>query len=152
VSDGPLATLIEQLRSPVQPATPPAALAGRLRPYQARGLGWLSLLADVGLGGCLADDMGLGKTIQLIALLLSRLARQPADPRPTLVVCPTSVLGNWERELERFAPSLPQQRHHGFDRTRDAAVFHALSPQTVVVTTYPVLRRDRALLAQIDWG
>src|SRR5207247_11145467 len=70
IAEGPLASLIERLRSPIAPATPPSALAGDLRPYQARGLGWLSLLADIGLGGCLADDMGLGKTIQLIAFLL----------------------------------------------------------------------------------
>ena len=86
---------------------------GRLRPYQERGVGWLSFLGRLGLGACLADDMGLGKTAQLIAAVL-------ADPigGPTLVVCPTSVLGNWERELERFAPSLRVLVHHGPDRFR----------------------------------
>jgi superfamily II DNA or RNA helicase len=152
IAERPLASLIERLRSPSEPITPPAALAGQLRPYQARGLGWLSLLADLGLGGCLADDMGLGKTIQLIAFLLSRRAGHPDDRRPTLVVCPTSVLGNWERELERFAPSLPVCRHHGLDRARKLDALHALSPHTVVLTTYALLRRDRALLGEIDWG
>ncbi|HEV8437412.1 MAG TPA: DEAD/DEAH box helicase [Methylomirabilota bacterium] len=152
VPEGPLASLIGRLRSHVEPASAPAALAGRLRPYQARGLGWLSLLAGLGLGGCLADDMGLGKTIQLIAFLLSRRARHPDDPRPTLVVCPTSVLGNWERELARFAPSLPVRRHHGADRARHSSVLAALPSHAVVLTTYTLLRRDQPLLGEIDWA
>src|SRR5439155_8878901 len=125
---------------------------GSLRPYQERGLGWLEMMAELGLGGCLADDMGLGKTVQLTAFLLARRARHPGDPRPARVVCPTSVLGNWERELARFAPSLPVARHHGADRARDRTALDTLPPGAVVLTTYALLRRDQALLGEVDWA
>jgi len=151
VPGGPLAAALERLRREPPSMAPPPTLAGTLRPYQARGLAWLALLADLGLGGCLADDMGLGKTVQAIAFLLARRAARPADPRPALIVCPTSVVGNWERELARFAPSLPVVRHHGPDRATEAAALLPV-PGAVVVTTYPLLRRDRALLTGIDWG
>ncbi len=152
VAEGSLASLVDRLRAGIEPAAPPADLEGRLRPYQERGLGWLSLMAGLGLGSCLADDMGLGKTVQLIAFLLARRARHPDDPRPALIVCPTSVVGNWERELARFAPTLPVCRHHGPDRTRDGEALRALPPHAVVVTTYALLRRDQALLEEIDWA
>jgi SNF2-related domain/SNF2 Helicase protein/Helicase conserved C-terminal domain len=152
VPEGPLAAIIERLGTGAEPAAAPAALAASLRPYQARGLGWLATMADLGLGGCLADDMGLGKTVQLIAFLLHHRAAHPADVRPSLVVCPTSVLGNWERELERFAPSLPRARHHGADRARDTAAFAALPPGAVVLTTYALMRRDQAVLGSIEWA
>ena len=113
-ADGWLGTLLDDaMHATVTPVPTPDGFVGRLRPYQERGVGWLSFLGRLGLGACLADDMGLGKTAQLIAAVL-------ADPigGPTLVVCPTSVLGNWERELERFAPSLSVLVHHGADRFR----------------------------------
>ena len=91
---------------------------GSLRPYQERGLGWLATMAALGLGGCLADDMGLGKTMQMIAFLLARRDAAGGDTRPSLVVCPTSVVGNWEREMARFAPTLPVVRHYGSGRAR----------------------------------
>ena len=152
VPEGPLAAIVDRLVVGSEPVPAPAALAATLRPYQSRGLGWLAMMADLGLGGCLADDMGLGKTVQLIAFLLQRRAAHPEDPRPSLVVCPTSVLGNWERELARFAPSLPVARHHGAERARELAAFRALPPGAVVLTTYALLRRDQGVLAEIDWA
>jgi len=150
IAEGALATLITRLRAGVEPAPPPPDLAGTLRPYQARGLRWLSSLADLRLGGCLADDMGLGKTIQLIAFLLARRSAQPADARPSLIVCPTSVLGNWERELARFAPTLPVVPHYGAARNKDA--LRGLPPHAVVLTTYSLLRRDAPLLDATEWA
>ncbi|MDR7539961.1 MAG: DEAD/DEAH box helicase [Armatimonadota bacterium] len=150
VAEGALAALLDRLRAGVEPASPPPDLAGTLRHYQERGLTWLRLMAEVGLGGCLADDMGLGKTVQLIAFLLARRRARPDDLRPTLVVCPTSVLGNWERELARFAPTLPVVRHHGPQRSAEA--LRALPPHAVVVTTYALLRRDAAALSTVPWA
>ena len=117
-------------------------VAATLRPYQRHGLAWLRAVAEHHRGGLLADDMGLGKTIQSIALLAGR-----DGTRPHLVVCPTSVVGNWARELHRFAPALPVVRHHGPNR-RTVADFPAGG---VVVTTYSLLLRDRALLSGVDW-
>ncbi|MFE9609807.1 DEAD/DEAH box helicase [Streptomyces sp. NPDC006012] len=114
-----------------------------LRDYQRRGVAWLQSRAEAGLGALLADDMGLGKTLQTICLLAGRFG-----DRPHLVVCPTSVAGNWERELARFAPALPVLRHHGQHRATRADQF---APGAVVVTTYTVLRRDAGLLAAVDW-
>jgi SNF2-related domain/SNF2 Helicase protein/Helicase conserved C-terminal domain len=123
---------------------PPDGLRATLRPYQRRGLSWLAQMCALGLGGCLADDMGLGKTVQVIALHLHRRALEAG---PTLVVCPTSLLGNWERELARFAPDVPVRRYHGGDRhLQDVAA------DEVVLVTYGVVRHDRAMLAKVDWG
>ena len=122
----------------------PEGLTGTLRPYQARGLAWLEEMCATGLGGCLADDMGLGKTIQVIAL---HLARRPEGRGPTLVVCPTSLLGSWERELGRFAPDVPVRRFHGAERH-----LVDVSPGEVVLVTYGVVRRDRPALAEVGWG
>ncbi len=123
----------------------PAGLTATLRPYQRRGLDWLAQLTDLGLGGCLADDMGLGKTVQVIALHLHRHETGPAGP--TLVVCPTSLLGNWEREIARFAPGTPVRRYHGGQRHLDE-----LAKDEVVLATYGMVRRDQAALAEQEWG
>ena len=129
----------------------PEAFAGELRPYQQRGLGWLVFLGRLGLGACLADDMGLGKTAQLIASLL-------ADPleQPTLVVAPVTLLGNWQRELERFAPGLVVALHHGPERPRTATglkrALQALGSGGVLLCSYGVLSRDAALLGAQRWG
>ncbi|MGK3982826.1 DEAD/DEAH box helicase [Sorangium sp. So ce136] len=121
VAEGALAQAIARLRSGAErAAAPPEGFAGTLRPYQARGVAWLQTMAGLGLGACLADDMGLGKTVQLLAFLVGRRAAAPRDPRPTLLVAPTSVVGNWEREAARFAPALPLVRHHGEGRARSA--------------------------------
>ncbi|WP_394619154.1 DEAD/DEAH box helicase [Lentzea sp. JNUCC 0626] len=117
----------------------PPALQAQLRDYQLHGLRWLAHMTGLGLGACLADDMGLGKTITLIALYLHR-----ADDRPTLVVCPASLLGNWEREIRRFAPGVPVSRYHGPQRT--------LAAEGVVLTTYGTMRLDVEALRDHEWG
>ncbi|MFV0126555.1 SNF2-related protein [Streptomyces sp. HMX112] len=124
----------------------PAALAATLRDYQLRGLNWLHRMTSLGLGACLADDMGLGKTITLIALHLHRQTDESAAG-PTLVVCPTSLMGNWQREIERFAPGTPVRRFHGTGR--DLA---DLAAGEFVLTTYGTTRLDAARLAQVPWG
>ena len=98
------------------PLPAPAGLYAELRDYQRHGLTWLADLTGLGLGACLADDMGLGKTITLIALHLHRLEQGVSGGAPTLVVCPASLLGNWEAEIQRFAPGLPVRRFHGTAR------------------------------------
>ncbi len=150
-ASGQLAHLLDRLRDAASTPLPvPSALRATLRPYQERGLAWLSTLAALGLGACLADDMGLGKTIQLLAFLLRRAQDYPGDTRPCLLVAPTSVLGNWQREAERFAPSLSVVAFYGGARDRDSAALS--STRGLVLTSYGVLRRDAALLGQIEWG
>jgi hypothetical protein len=138
---GALATLRDRLTAGVRPAEPPAGLQATLRDYQLRGLAWLDLMTSLGLGGCLADDMGLGKTITLIALHLRR-----ARIEPTLVVCPASLLGNWQREITRFAPGVPVRRFHGPDRTLEDLT------GGFVLTTYGTMRSAAPTLAQQPWG
>jgi superfamily II DNA or RNA helicase len=138
---GALATLRDRLTSGIQPAEPPTGLDATLRDYQLRGLAWLDLMTSLGLGGCLADDMGLGKTITLIALHLRRAHRDP-----TLVICPASLLGNWQREITRFAPGVPVRRYHGTDRTLEDLT------GGFVLTTYGTMRSAAATLAHQPWG
>lgn len=138
---GALAALRDRLTAGVRPAEPPAGLRAVLRDYQLRGLAWLDLMTSLGLGGCLADDMGLGKTITVIALHLKR-----ARTEPTLVVCPASLLGNWQREIERFAPGVPVRRFHGPDRS-----LAGLSGG-FVLTTYGTMRSAAPTLAGQPWG
>lgn len=128
-----------------EPMAAPAALRATLRDYQLRGLRWLDRMTSLGLGGCLADDMGLGKTVQLISLHLLR-QEDPRSQGPTLVVCPASLLGNWEREVGRFAPGTPVRRFHGPGRTLDGA------ETGFVLTTYGTMRLDAELLAAHSWG
>ncbi|MCU0865944.1 MAG: DEAD/DEAH box helicase, partial [Planctomycetes bacterium] len=125
----------------VQPRGAPATFQGTLRPYQELGLGWLHFLRDLGLGGCLADDMGLGKTVQVLALLLD--VHAAPGPRPSLLVVPLSLLDNWRREAERFAPSLRLLDFHGDDRWQRLGA-DGFAPFDVVVTTYGTLRSDAA--------
>ncbi|WP_369274287.1 SNF2-related protein [Streptomyces sp. R11] len=138
---GALAALRDRLTSGVRPAEPPPGLRATLRDYQLRGLAWLDLMTSLGLGGCLADDMGLGKTITVIALHLKR-----ARTTPTLVVCPASLLGNWQREITRFAPGVPVRRFHGPDRTLEDM------DGGFVLTTYGTMRSAAPTLAQHTWG
>ncbi|MEU1227946.1 DEAD/DEAH box helicase [Streptomyces sp. NPDC005828] len=124
----------------------PPALAATLRDYQLRGLDWLHRMTSLGLGGCLADDMGLGKTITVIALHLHRQT-DPASAGPTLVVCPTSLMGNWQREIEKFAPGTPVRRFHGAARDLED-----LADGGFVLTTYGTMRLDAERLAARNWG
>jgi superfamily II DNA or RNA helicase len=128
---------------------PPAGLRATLRPYQQRGLDWLHLLTHTGFGACLADDMGLGKTVQTLALVLHDWTA--GERGPVLLVCPTSVIANWSREAERFAPSLPILVHHGGDRDRGAVFARNARQQAIVITSYALMQRDVTLLAKIGW-
>ncbi|MFI1369935.1 DEAD/DEAH box helicase [Streptomyces griseochromogenes] len=145
---GWLEGLRERLADPeaAQPVGQPPGLAATLRDYQLRGLGWLVRTTALGLGCCLADDMGLGKTVTLIALHLHRQADASAAG-PTLVVCPASLLGNWQREIERFAPGVPVRRFHGPGR-----ILGSLADGEFVLTTYGTMRLDAERLAEVPWG
>jgi SNF2 family DNA or RNA helicase len=163
VATGWLQELRERIAAPPAPLVPPDGLAAVLRDYQLHGLGWLDRMTSLGLGACLADDMGLGKTITVIALHLRRSALPDALPGsdrrsgarrglagentagPTLVVCPASLLGNWEREIRRFAPGVPVDRYHGSGR---ALPGH----DGFVLTTYATMRIDADVLAAHRWG
>ncbi|GGZ43382.1 helicase [Streptomyces inusitatus] len=142
VPTGALALLRDRLVAGAAPVPAPEGLTATLRDYQLRGLAWLDLMTSLGLGGCLADDMGLGKTVTVIALHLHR-----NRPAPTLVVCPASLLGNWQREINRFAPSVPVHRFHGLDRTLPGAADGGF-----VLTTYGTMRTSAERLAGQSWG
>ncbi|TCC44076.1 DEAD/DEAH box helicase [Kribbella capetownensis] len=145
-ANGSLASMLARLRTAEEPApfVEPAGLRATLRDYQRRGVAWMTHLADLGLGGCLADDMGLGKTIQMIAL---HLRLQGRGRGPTLVVCPSTLLGTWEREFARFAPDVTTRRYHGTGRN-----LSDLAPDEVVLTTYGVVRQDHRVLGEVFWG
>jgi non-specific serine/threonine protein kinase len=147
-ADGPLGDLLAgQVERHLTPRDEPAGFRGTLRPYQKRGLAWLAFLQSLGLGGVLADDMGLGKTVQLLALL----ACDERTDGPTLLVCPMSLVGNWQREAAKFAPELRVHVHHGAERPRGETFTAAVRDADLVLTTYSVAARDSAALAEIDW-
>ena len=135
----------EQIRTAAtrEPIGVPTGLDAHLRDYQRHGLTWLAELTSLGLGACLADDMGLGKTVTLIALQLHRAER--GREGPTLVVCPASLLGNWEAEIRRFAPGVPVRRFHGPERSLDGL------ERGFLLTTYGTMRNDAARLATVPW-
>ncbi|MDF7806546.1 DEAD/DEAH box helicase [Pontiellaceae bacterium B12219] len=131
-----LSETLDQLRNPEELAVP-ETLNAKLRPYQEEGLNWIWFCANTGLGACLADDMGLGKTIQVLAALLRKKADAPGS-KPALLVVPTSLIGNWKREAEKFAPDLNlfiAHRQYGED-----ASCPDLSAD-LVITTYGMLTR-----------
>ena len=147
-ADGPLGELLSgQVDRRLEPVPAPPGFTGTLRPYQERGLAWLAFLQSLGLGGILADDMGLGKTVQMLALVL----RDAADTGPTLLVCPMSLVGNWKRETERFAPSLRVHVHHGAERARGEHFANVVRGSDLVITTYALAARDAEALGEIDW-
>ena len=156
--DGWLNDLLQQLSSgaKMQTAPTPIDFHGSLRPYQSTGLSWLAFLRQWRLGACLADDMGLGKTIQMIALLLHERADQALRTdgergRPALLICPTSVVGNWQRELARFAPDLRVLIHHGAAREK-ASFGQQAAQHDVVISSYALLPRDEKLFGDIEWS
>ncbi len=150
-ADGLLGDLLSgEAERRLTPVSVPQALNGTLRPYQERGLSWLSFLSGLGLGGILADDMGLGKTVSTLSLLLSE--REGGTPRPTLLICPMSLVGNWQKEAARFAPSLRVHVHHGGARKRDGELAAALRETDLVITTYGTALRDLGALAAFEWG
>src|SRR5215472_5290773 len=128
----------------------PAHFHAKLRPYQERGLSWLAFLAAAGLGACLADDMGLGKTVQLLALEAVQRTENPGGP-PTLLLCPMSLVGNWQREAARFAPALRVYAHHGRERLREGELAGRLAETDLMVTTYATATRDIDELAGGQW-
>jgi SNF2 family DNA or RNA helicase len=151
---GWLDDLLRQLQASerLQELPSPGDFVGTLRPYQTRGYSWLAFLRKQGLGACLADDMGLGKTIQAIALLLRGREEAKDGLPPALVVCPTSVVGNWKREIERFAPGLRVMVHHGGDRARGEDFAAAARSHDVVISTYGLTRRDVDDMKQVVWS
>ena len=131
----------------------PDGFRGTLRPYQERGLAWLSFLGRLGIGAVLADDMGLGKTVQLLAVLWAERAEHGNHAvGPTLLICPMSLVGNWQREAERFTPELAVHVHHGADRLAGAELKAAMAGADLVITTYQTAVRDLAALSAVSWS
>lgn len=131
-------------------ATTPEDFQGTLRPYQERGLAWLSYLEQLGFGACLADDMGLGKTIQVLARMVEERV-ESESPGTTMVVCPLSVVGNWKHEAHKFAPELEVYVHHGPDRRHGDDLEEAIEKANLIITTYGVVRSDVEELCDVDW-
>jgi SNF2 family DNA or RNA helicase len=152
-ADASLAAMMSNLQDPshLEPIENPPLLQGTLREYQKRGVAWIQYLERLGLNGCLADDMGLGKTIQVIAALI--IEREGSEQiAPTLLIAPTSVLGNWAKEIDKFAPHLKIRIHHGSDRVQDLAAFKtAVRNCDVLITSYTLVRKDSKLLQAANW-
>lgn len=150
---GSLETLFgTELETWIEKAETPEGFDGQLRPYQQRGLGWITYLESHGFGGCLADDMGLGKTIQVLARLLDeRDEGHNPEPGPTLVVAPLSVVGNWKHEAHEFAPALDVYVHHGTDRKTGDKLRDVVEAHNMIVTTYGVVRNDIDELQEIQF-
>jgi SNF2 family DNA or RNA helicase len=167
--DRVLMTMMQRLQDKTQmtEVADPELFQGTLRPYQRRGVGWLVYLEQLGLNGCLADDMGMGKSAQVIARLVyereqsapppsKRKTKKSATPEstilPTLLIAPTSVIGNWGKEIEKFAPHLRYMLHHGADRLRDPKAFKsAVQDCDVVITSYTLVRMDETMLSAQQW-
>lgn len=141
--DDAFARVIKDFTKPVE-VTVPKTLQGELRPYQQIGLKWLWTNITKGFGACMADDMGLGKTIQVISLLL-KMKEEGTLTKPVLVICPTTLMGNWMKELQMFAPSLDAVVYHGAERQLDVK-------HDVILTTYAIMRIDVEELKKHNWG
>lgn len=129
----------------------PSSLKGTLRPYQKLGYSWLTFFRNYGMGACLADDMGLGKTIQALSVLLKEKETNNSLPGPVLLICPTSVVTNWEREVRKFSPTLTTMIHQGAGRLRGAAFTKAVSQVDLVLSSYAVVRQDAETIQAIPW-
>ena len=151
-ASGWLSGLFEQLsgKEGIKELQQPGDFVGELRPYQVKGFSWLAFLRQFGLGACLADDMGLGKTIQLLALLLKD--KKEGIDKPTLLICPMSVVGNWQREAKRFAPALSVLVHHGINRKKETEFLSLAIKYDLVISTYALAHRDEEILSQIEWN
>jgi len=151
--DGWIRDLLDKLSNGVKISSiaQPSTFHGTLRPYQLKGTSWLAFLKQFGFGGCLADDMGTGKTLETIALLLHDRVIQQDKPQPALIICPMSIVGNWHREIQRFAPSLSAMIHHGHERLSGAAFSEEAKKHDVVITTYALALRDKEHLEAIEW-
>lgn len=149
-----LAKWLEQLQqlSNLPLVDKPEGLHGELRPYQTQGVSWLAFLRRFGLGGCLADDMGLGKTIQFIAYLVYVKEQEHNERGASLLICPTSVIGNWQKELERFAPSLRVHVHYGPKRDKADELVKTAGEADLVITSYSLAQLDEEDLREIEWN
>ncbi len=141
--DDAYANVIKDFSKPVN-VTIPEQLTGELRPYQKTGLKWLWTNVTKGFGCCMADDMGLGKTIQVISLIL-KLKEENKLKSPVLVICPTTLIGNWMKELQMFAPSLKVSVYHGLERKLD-------TNNDIILTTYAIMRIDVEEMKKQSWG
>ncbi|WP_216828345.1 DEAD/DEAH box helicase [Alkalihalobacterium elongatum] len=151
--DEKLANAIDNtLNKQVTTMPPPPSLRGELRPYQLDGMSWLFHMRRVGFGACLADDMGLGKSIQTIAYMLAVIENQSGNhsSTPFLIICPTSLIGNWEEELQRFAPHLSIFVHHGGDRLTDKDVTDW--EYDIIITSYALAFRDDTIFTNTVWN
>ncbi|MBM3735938.1 MAG: DEAD/DEAH box helicase [Acidobacteria bacterium] len=151
-AQGEIGDLLDQIQGkvPFRELAAPEGLNASLRPYQVRGYSWLSFLKRVGLGACLADDMGLGKTMQTLAMLLAD--RDAGETRPALLICPTSLTGNWQREAAKFAPELSVLVHHGITRLKGQDFAEEAARHALVVSTYALLYRDEEAIRSVDWA
>jgi SNF2 family DNA or RNA helicase len=149
---GWISDLLAQLegQTPFREIPAPSEFRGILRPYQERGYSWLAFLRKWGLGACLADDMGLGKTIQTLALIQKDWHMN--IQRPVLLVCPTSVVGNWQKESARFTPELPVMVHHGIARMKGEDFREKAMKQAIVISSYALLHRDFEILKEVPWS
>ncbi|OIU67708.1 DEAD/DEAH box helicase [Rossellomorea aquimaris] len=129
----------------------PDAFHGELRPYQQLGMSWMLFLRKFGFGACLADDMGLGKTVQLITYLL-HIRSDEKPETPALIIAPTSVLGNWQREIEKFAPDLKVHLHYGSSRAKEEKFFERISGMDIVLTSYGLSHIDFDELSGVEWS
>lgn len=152
IANGWVKGLLDQLegRTVLEDLPAPKDFKGTLRPYQVRGYSWLKFLRKWGLGSCLADDMGLGKTIQALALF--QLDRDEGVNRPALLICPTSVVGNWQKEAQRFTPKLKVLLHHGINRAKGDDFTKAAYKNALVITSYGLLQRDLESIKQVQWA
>ncbi|MBN1803225.1 MAG: DEAD/DEAH box helicase [Candidatus Lokiarchaeota archaeon] len=154
IVEGDLSDIVQKLQSieSIRDIPCPSGFNGKLRPYQEIALSWMGNLSPLNFGLCLADDMGLGKTIQVIAFLLHRKEVLKKNAKSVLIVCPTSVLFNWNREIKRFAPQLNITVHHGSDRTKDISdIKNYIKPHEIVLTTYGTVRNDIGILGAIPF-
>ncbi|MEU9840974.1 DEAD/DEAH box helicase [Actinomadura sp. NPDC048032] len=148
---GPLGDLLSgEADRRLAPMRTPEDLDAELRPYQERGLAWLTFMNELGLGALLADDMGLGKTISVLSLLVHE-RKDGATTPPTLAILPMSLVGNWQREAARFTPKLRVYVHHGTGRHRGEELAEAVAGADLVLTTYGTAARDAEMLAPIAW-
>ncbi|MEA1871183.1 MAG: DEAD/DEAH box helicase, partial [Candidatus Bipolaricaulota bacterium] len=149
---GWIGKLLKQLdgRTEFEELVAPKAFSGVLRPYQVRGYSWLSFLRKWGLGACLADDMGLGKTIETLAMI--ERDWEAGIKKPVLLICPTSVVNNWQKEASRFTQELPVLIHHGANRKRGAAFAKHAQEHAMVVSSYGLLQRDIKSLQKVPWA
>ncbi len=152
-----LADMLAKLgdKGQLQPVEDPETFQGNLREYQKRGVSWLQYLEQLGLNGCLADDMGLGKTVQVIARLVQEQELAQAEQQripPTLLIAPTSVIGNWFHEIHKFSPQIRATVHHGSDRAKEAKTFKQLCrDHDIVITSFALARKDAKLFNGIEW-